>query len=130
MGWIPVETANGACPVNDDYDAFEYDDEPGIDYPELAATAIRALIERELAVPWIEVEARLAEQPWGDLRHGINLHNLTKGKARLLRAGAIETLTSHTRGGQDVPLLVPVNQHRRVRAVADAAARKWLLYAR
>jgi hypothetical protein len=105
------------------------------EYDDLAAEQIFQLIERELAVVWPEVEAKLAGPPLAlntgkVLPDGINPHHLTNGRRKLLADGRIQQTAVVTRGGGAIPVFVPTNQRRRTRAVADAVSRKRLLYAR
>jgi hypothetical protein len=117
-----------------DWDDLDYDiDEPLLpeeEYNALATTALRQLLERELAVVPIEVQARLAEAPWGDLPHGINPHHLTKARQRLLGAGLIEAVEQATRGGLVVPVLALTAPEYRRTTFKRRAARKRLHYAR
>lgn len=83
------------------------------------------LLEREHAVVWPEVEARLAEgermpQP----------HLLTKARHELMDEGSITSSTDTTRGGRPVTVWHLLDLTQRARAVEDAAGRKRLLYAR
>ncbi len=53
-------------------------------YDRLAYDAILALVERELAVVWHEIEAKLAEGSIPGALRGINPHHLSNGRRRLI----------------------------------------------
>jgi len=93
-------------------------------YDDLAYQAIRDLIEREHAVVWHEVEAKLAEHPQRGAPRGINPNHLTNGRRRLVAEGVIAEDTTETYGNQVVTVLVPGNQHRRRDVIRTAARRK------
>lgn len=83
------------------------------------------LLDREHAVVWPEVEARLAEA-----ERSTQPHLLTKARHELVEEGTIESSTDTTRGGRSVTVWHPADLAGRARAVEDAAGRKRLLYAR
>ena len=83
------------------------------------------LLDREHAVVWPEVEARLAEA-----ERSTQPHLLTKARQELVEEGTIESSTDTTRGGRSVTVWHPADLAGRARAVEDAAGRKRLLYAR
>lgn len=103
-----------------------------IDYHALARAAIIDLLQREHAAVWLEVEAKLAEQPYlSTLRNrGIDPHHLTRARASLLREGTIEEIAATTRGGGSISVLVLRQREKRKTVVDKAAQRKRLLQAR
>lgn len=106
-----------------------------LDYDAIAIDALRELVASESAVVWLEVEAKLAGPPMilpggSMLKDGLNPHHLTTARQALHALNEVKTLSTLTRGGTSVPVLVPVNQRGRKRQIADAAARKRLLHAR
>ncbi|MBI4494232.1 MAG: hypothetical protein HY690_15695 [Chloroflexi bacterium] len=76
----------------------------------------------------MEVEAKLADHPWGNVPQGVNPHHLTAAKRQLLAEGTIQEVSTVTRGGRSVTVLALVARPKR--AFSDAAARKRLLYTR
>ncbi len=109
---------------------------PGaIDYDHLASEQVLDLVTREGAVVWLEVEAKLAGRPIAIpggrvLKDGIKPHHLTNARKALLSSGLIQPESSVTRGQGIIPVLIPGDTRRRKRRIADAAARKRLLFAR
>lgn len=100
------------------------------DYDALGLRGIQELLEQEYAVVWPEVEAKLADREWETLPLPVQPHHLTNARHALLDRGVIMQITEGTRGGRGIPVIVPVDQHRRKRRVEDAAMRKRLLQAR
>ena len=103
---------------------------PRHDYAALGERGIQELLDAEHAVVWPEVEAKLADRQWPTLPVPIQPHHLTTARHRLLDQGIIANVTQATRGGRPVPVIVPVEQRLRKRAITDAAARKRLLQTR
>lgn len=96
-------------------------------HEERGYTAIHELIDREHAVVWHEVEARLAE-----LRPParIDPHHLSNARRRLLDDGVIELTMGRARGGRELAVLGLRNRYRRETAFSRAAGRKRLLETR
>jgi hypothetical protein len=103
---------------------------PRHDYVALGEQGIRDLLAEEHAVVWTEVEAKLADRCLPSLPSSVDPHHLTTARHNLTAAGFMEQIDAPTRGGRDVPVIVPVEQRLRKRAIADAAARKRLLQTR
>jgi hypothetical protein len=103
---------------------------PPPEYDALARVAILDLLQREHALVWLEVEAKLAERPHPQAPKGINPHHLTNARTALLKENVIHQLTQLTRGGGEVAVFVPTDQRGKKTAVEHAAARKRLLQAR
>jgi hypothetical protein len=99
-------------------------------YVRLGSQAILELLEREGAAPWMEIEARIADQKWGQLPYSIDPHILTKARRQLRDQGILATDVSVTRGGSEVPILYRTDLPRTETKRERAAARKRLLYAR
>lgn len=92
---------------------------------ERAEEQLYELVDREHAVVWPEVEAKLAES-----RNGPQPHILTKARNTLVQEGDLATATASTRGGREVTVLRMANLTGRERAYQRAAGRKRLLQAR
>src|SRR4051812_35312785 len=95
------------------------------EWVERGKAAIVALLEREHAAVWPEIEAKLAEGPGR-----VDPHHLTTARTRLLSNLTIEVVTAPTRGGTAVAVFGLRDRIGRQRAFEDAAARKRLLYTR
>jgi hypothetical protein len=95
------------------------------EWVERGKTAIVALLEREHAAVWPEIEAKLAEGPGR-----VDPHHLTRARIRLLSDLTIEVVEAPTRGGKPVSVFALTDRIGRQRAFEDAAARKRLLYTR
>jgi len=99
-------------------------------YELLGARAIGELVDREHAVVWPEVEAKISDQPWPGLGTKVDPHHLTTAKAEMVRAGLLTSTTAATRGGRRVSVWHRPVERGAARAVTDASARKRLLHAR
>jgi hypothetical protein len=106
-------------------------------YDRVAYDAIVDLLEREHAVTWLEIEAKLADRPYFDpLRRvdtseGINPHHLSNARAQLKREGRTRETVRFTRGRyQPIATVSFAEQHKIATAVNRSAARKRLLQAR
>jgi hypothetical protein len=92
---------------------------------------IRAVLEEQSAVVWPEVEARLSDYRHTSITTRVDPHHLTTAKSGLLKAGFLRYApTVRTRGGREISILQLGDETDRQRRIADAAARKRLLYAR
>jgi len=104
---------------------------PDYDYSALGRRAILELLERELAAPSLEIEARIADEPWPTLPVVVEPLPLHDALADLRAAGRIVVHPPEpTRGGRPVTLITAVTDARNTTAVETAAARKRLLTAR
>lgn len=92
-----------------------------------AYEAIHDLIDREHAVVWHEVEARLAERP---IPERIDPHHLSNARRRLMDEGVIEVTMGRARGGREIAVYGLRNRRRRATAFNRAAGRKRLLETR
>jgi hypothetical protein len=99
-------------------------------YVALARRAIVELLDQEHAAPWLEIEARITDEPWPTVGHPIDKHHLSTAHIQLLRRGQIEQNKTDTRGGREVTIIQPTDVGRRATAVAKAAQRKRVLLAR
>lgn len=99
-------------------------------YEELAYEAIQELVDREHAVVWHEVEARLADHPLPGQAHPINPHHLSNARRQLIDDDVIEEVTGTTKGGREITVLGFRNRYRRETAFDRAARRKRLLETR
>jgi hypothetical protein len=88
------------------------------------------ILEQHLAVVVLELEARISEAGFADASININPHHITTALRELTADDAIIRVLGTTRGGSDVTTIQPANQHKRTTAIAQAASRKRLLYAR
>lgn len=101
------------------------------DWVRRSREAIMELLADELAAPVIELEARISDRPWLSQSRPIDPHLLTEARRDLETAGLVERVEAITRGGSEVAVLRPTPIPRgKLRAAADAAARKRLLLAR
>lgn len=100
------------------------------EYVEKAKTRIVELVEHELALVVLEVEARIAEAGFADSGLNIDPHHITTALRELTQAGVVNRVDGTTRGGGSIPTVQPADPRRRTTAIARAAARKRLLYAR
>jgi hypothetical protein len=103
-------------------------------YRDLALALIPQLLEQELAlIAPAEVAAKLADDPRlplpGRVKR-IDPHHLGWATNELIRSGQISQLFHRTKGARTVRLIVPTNQHLRIRAINDAVQRKSALQAR
>jgi hypothetical protein len=95
-----------------------------------AHAALLDLLDREHAVVWREVEAKLSDKRWRERGQVIDPHLLTTVRSQLRFERVIEEITAPTRGGREVPVWALTDRRGRQRRFLDAAARKRLLYAR
>lgn len=100
------------------------------EYNRLAREAILGLLDQEHAAVWLEIEAKLADRPHPQVRHGLNPHHLVNAKNELLRGKLIEQIPRVTKGGGTVSVFALTNRYRRKTAFERAAERKSLLQAR
>lgn len=103
-----------------------------VDWPGLARERILDLVDRESAVVWPEVEAKLADgaAAYGGGPRTVDPHHLHNARNVLLGAGDIEVTSAPTRGGSTVDVYQVSEIRGRARAVEEAAGRKRLLHAR
>lgn len=100
----------------------------------LAERQVFELIDRALAVPHLEIHARLWDT--GVRVHGAARpvvffpHILDEAINNLVAAGNIQLVTHPTKGGATADLFVPANTRLRTTAIATATGRKAMLYAR
>jgi hypothetical protein len=87
------------------------------------------LLDEHLAAPWLEIEARIADIPWGDSGQRVDPHHLSTARVDLERATKINAIAASSRGGREVTILQPVGG-RRATAIDKATARKRLLLTR
>lgn len=101
---------------------------------QLAREAIVDLVETQLAVPHVEVEARLWEtvweQPGTGRRASFFPHILSEALRDLERTGEIQPWSHTTKGSTPVDLIIPGVTERRWTYIERAARRKAMLYAR
>jgi hypothetical protein len=98
------------------------------DYVQFGREAILHLLGAELAVPWIEIEAKVADRTYVPLSRRVDPHHLSAARAQLVSEGAITSSAGLTRGGSEVILFhLPGAAGRRF---DDVMARKRLLTAR
>jgi len=100
------------------------------EYVERAKKRILEVLDTEKAVVVLELEARLSEAGYADSGLNINPHHVTSALRDLTRAGDVLRASGPTRGGAEIDTIQPANQRGRTTAIAQAAARKRLLYAR
>ena len=100
------------------------------DYDQLAERGLRELLAVEHAIVWSEAQAKLADRCWESLPVPVDPHHLTTARHQLIGQGVIEQSVSRTRGGRNIPILVPADKQGRTRRIADASARKRLLQTR
>lgn len=99
-------------------------------YVDLGREAILALLDREHALIWLEVEAKASEQLLAGFPSKIDPHALTQARRELRQEGVIEESANATRGGRVIPVVHWVDLKGRREAYRDAAARKRLLQTR
>jgi hypothetical protein len=104
------------------------------DWVALAKGAVHDLVNTRLAVPHVELEARLWESVWeepatGRLAHFFP-HILSEAVRDLTVAGLIVARQHHTKGATGVDLLTPTDMHKRQTAINEAVRRKGMLYGR
>jgi hypothetical protein len=98
------------------------------EYVQFGREAILHLLDAELAAPWIEIEARVADVAYGPVGIRVDPHHLSAARAQLVAEGAITSSAGLTRGGSEVTLFhLPGAAGRRFE---EATARKRLLAAR
>ncbi len=99
------------------------------EYVTLGSDLILQLLDDQLAAPWLEVEARLADLPWTSSGQRVDPHHLSEARVRLERSRRLQITRSRTRGGRDIGLLQATGG-RRATAIEVAARRKRLLMGR
>lgn len=108
---------------------------PGLDrhgWVTLAEREVYTLINTGLAVPHLEIEARLWEHGTA-MPHGrvhFFPHILSEATNNLARDGVVDLISHTTKGAAAVELYVPQDTRLRTAAVTAAARRKAMLYAR
>lgn len=104
------------------------------EWDELAEQEILNLLNREHALLWLEIEARLAgrELSFGSVlaRHGIEPHHLTNARHALTARRLITTTPRQTRGRSSVQVITASNTRGIATVTERASARKALLWAR
>src|SRR5688572_6502569 len=102
------------------------------EYREVAYNGLYQLISAEHAVVWDEVEAKLAEQVWGDLPFRVQPHHLTTARHRLGKNGDGIIIERHapSKGGHLVTTLELADTTGRQNASLVAARRKRALQSR
>jgi hypothetical protein len=98
------------------------------EYVQLGREAILHLLEVELAAPWLEIEAKIADRPYEPVGIRVEPHHLSAARARLVGTGTIVASTGPTRGGSEVTVFHLAGHSGR--RLEDAMARKRLLTAR
>jgi hypothetical protein len=96
------------------------------EWRQLATEAVTEFIDAERAFVMPELEAKLADQGWGDYP-AINPHHLTTARKTLESRGVISALHEQTRGGARITAYAATS---RSKESARRAARKRLLNAR
>src|SRR5438128_2482060 len=105
-----MPAAEGDIPDNDFQEVLHalQGSDPTLYYVRLARDAILDLLDREHAVLWLEVEAKLAERPHPRIRRsrgnlgGLDPHILTRARSQLTKEGLIEQIASPTRGKRSI----------------------------
>jgi hypothetical protein len=100
------------------------------EYLALGTELIPTLLEAEMAAPWLEIEARLADNRYPGASHPVDPHHLSNARRQLEEAGLIQSRIEGTRGGRAVTLWMLTGVRSGQKAVERAAARKRLLTAR
>jgi hypothetical protein len=99
-----------------------------------AEPAVRQLVNDQLAVPHLEIEARLWEDGFHDSSgktHPLFPHILQEATNNLVAAGQITIAHHQTKGNRTADLYVPVETGRgRQTAITKAVRRKAMLYGR
>jgi hypothetical protein len=101
-----------------------------MDWPALARERILKLVDRESAVVWPEVEAKLADGAVDFGSRTVDPHHLVNARNRLLGEGGLVLNSSPTRGGSLIDVYRVSETRGRSRIVEQAAGRKRLLHAR
>lgn len=100
------------------------------EYVDLGIEAVLGLLEDEHAAVAPELEAKISEQPYGNLPLPIDAHHLTTARKLLRQSSAITEDTRTTRGGRPVTVITLADEVGRKRKIEDAAKRKRLLHTR
>jgi len=100
------------------------------DYVQMGSEAILALLRDHHAAPWLEVEARIADQAYPGFPNPVEPWPLGQARSRLVDEGAIQRTRSATRGGRSVDLWQLRGVRRKATVIEAAAARKRLLMTR
>jgi hypothetical protein len=100
----------------------------------LARRAVTDLVEARLAVPRVELEARLWDRQWEEPETGRRAsffpHILNEAIRDLVTDGELQTYHHPTKGGTVVEVYIPGNLEGRLTAVMQAVRRSSMLYAR
>ncbi|MFI6100803.1 hypothetical protein ACIA8G_35085 [Lentzea sp. NPDC051213] len=100
-------------------------------YLERAKQRVREVLDVEHAVVGAELTARISEAGFNKSGQNIDAHHVTNALRELTAAGdIIQVDPEATRGKHTIKTIQPADQKRRKTAIARAAARKRLLYAR
>src|SRR5437879_2153842 len=97
---------------------------------DLAERVLAEIADDQLAFVWPEAEARASDEPWATAPRLIDPHLLRQARYRLISTDRLVRVEEATRGGREITTFHAATTARRERAVADAAARKRLLYTR
>ena len=100
------------------------------DYVQMGSEAILALLRDHHAAPWLEVEARIADQAYPGFPMRVEPWPLGQARSRLVDEGVIQRTRSATRGGRSVDLWQLMEVGRKATVTEAAAARKRLLMTR
>lgn len=100
----------------------------------LAEERVYELVDRGLAVPQVEIEARLWDTGWpnpaGNGRIRFFPHILSEAINNLAATDTIKVVSHPTKGGVAADLYIPSSTRLRTTAIADATRRKAMMYAR
>jgi hypothetical protein len=99
-------------------------------YVARAAAATLGLLDVHYALAHAELEARIAEASHVGSTDNIDPHHITSALRELNATGQIQWDNATARGGQHIATIQPTNTARRATKIAQAAARKRLLFAR
>ncbi len=97
---------------------------------DLAQRVLLEMAEDQLAFVWPEAEARASDEPWATSPLRIDPHLLRAARNELMAHERLSRVTEETRGGRKITTYHPAVTARRERAIAEAAARKRLVYTR
>lgn len=100
------------------------------EYLELGKELVLTLLRDQLAAPWMEVEARIADDVYPNAERFVEPHHLSQARIDLVDAGLISVSQQTTRGGRKVALWTLANPKQGQKSIDRAAARKRLLMAR
>lgn len=100
------------------------------DYFGMGLRAIRHFLSTELAGPWREIEARVADDVYPGLSYRIQPHILSRVRGYLRREGEIDEIKHKTHGERVVDLIISTDPHIRKRDLTSAIGHKAKLYGR